>query len=164
MWLKFWFCCGESSTVLPSKFDGHPTKAFRVLVDVLSIISFCKIYTAENTGQVSLKVSIQSIIFMPSSSTLLSIFYCNSIGRFLSENVAALAGVTSDVNAQSGISLTNIVDALRETYFTSWQTQKDRTKRITISLGSDYNVAMILIANAVEYLNELIDFKIAVGK
>ena len=101
---------------------------------------------------------------MPSSSTLLSIFDCNSIGCFLSENVAALAGVTSDVNAQSGISLTNIVDALRETYFTSGQTQKDRTKRITISLGTDYNVAMILIANAVEYLNELIDFKIAVGK
>jgi hypothetical protein len=79
------------------------------------------------------------------------------------ENVAVLADVSIDIDSDAARKR-HMVDTHYSTFFTGITDHKDRTKRITINLGADYNVAMILIVNEISFLNELIDFKIAIGR
>ncbi len=77
------------------------------------------------------------------------------------ENVAALANANVNVGPPT---ISYIVDTDYSTSFIPSLSEVEKSKHIKINLGADYNIAMIFIVNRINFLDQLVDFKIGVGK
>ena len=75
-----------------------------------------------------------------------------------------MADVSVNVNPQGLNIIQNIVDTGYSSFFVAWYQHTENSKRITINLGADYNIAMIFIINKINSLDQLVDFEIRVGK
>ena len=75
-----------------------------------------------------------------------------------------MADVSANVNPQGLNIIQNIVDTGYSSFFVAWYEHTENSKRITINLGADYNIAMIFIINKINSLGQLVDFEIRVGK
>ncbi|CAB4039381.1 Hypothetical predicted protein, partial [Paramuricea clavata] len=78
-------------------------------------------------------------------------------------NVATMADASVNVNPQGPNIIQKIVDTGYSSFFVAWSEHTENSKRITINLGADYNIAMIFIINKINSLDQLVDFEIRVG-